>query len=339
MKRILKIITSVCCILLCSCSKNEMLNSKREPINEFPAVSSNNNQENHAEENIEPSVLESISAGIKDEKSSYIYNGEKVNIEYQYTAVGSKSVGIMVLCDGIATPFSINNIVGEKLLHIIPNDVNGDTLDIRLSFTPIGENGDTISVEIVDIVEPDFDITSLDLNQSLQPLLRGKKYLVNYISGINISMQEAGLEKEKQICYESDIIEIPEEEIEKNKVINDDGTVSNQLQYFKSDWTVNNDKSLTYSVVQGEKLNVNIRYSGTKGQQILTSFYINNEIFPVFNSCNYSECTVDDKHFTTIKGEIDTGKLEKGRYICYSICGNVENSLTIPTSAFIIEVT
>lgn len=317
-------------LLLIGCTKNNAAGSERTALSELISAA--------PDEEIDIKPLESISAGVKDEKAYYTFSGDRINIEYQYSAVGPESVGIMVLCDGIAVPFSTDISPEEKLLQIIPDIPSGETIDIVLSFTPIGKKGDDISVEIVDVVEPDFDISALDLTQPLNAFIRGKKYLVNYISGISVTMLSDGLDNEAQISTEYEMAEISDEIIEQNKVMNDDGTVSNKLNYFSSEWSVENERSLAYSVDKGDVLDISIIYCGTSGQDILTSFYIDNELFPVFDTCGYSKCFADDAHYTAIAGHIDTATLEKGRHICYSVCGNIENSMTIPTAAFIIEV-
>lgn len=274
--------------------------------------------------------FEFVSVNIKDGKTSYSYNGEKVIINYQYTAYEETSFGLMVLCDGIAVPFSTNKTAGDATLQIIPND-NNDTMDVAISFTPLGKKGDTVSIEIVDIVEPDFDVTRLELNGNILPLIYGKKYKVAYISDIWVTMNEDGLENIASISEKNDYIELS---VEEKKEYNE----SRDMNSFWAEYKINEEESILYSVKQGDILEVDITYTGTEGQDVFTSFYIDNELFSVFDKEDYSKCYVDGNHKTIIKGKIDTSNLEEGIHIVYSVCGNIKYGNYNPTKAFIIEV-
>lgn len=337
MKRFCHIIVSlVLLISLYSCSGNDSVTSQRtgleaETTETITIVDT-------TESGDELSPLGSVEVGIKDNKASYEFSGEDISINYEYTAVGSKSFGIIVLCDGIAVPFSTDKQNDSQKLHILPNNEDGKRNDVTISFTPIGKSGDKVSVEIVDIVEPDYNIADIDLDGNIMAFIQGKKYLVNYISGITVNMLSDGIAQDNKFYTKAETKPIPQNVIDTSKTIHDDGTVDDQLLNFASEWSVNEKKSLCYKVSQGEKMSIKIRYNGTEGQDIYTSFYIDNELFPVFGGCEYSVCRTDKLHYSEITGTLDTSKLSKGRHICYSVCGNIEYSSTIPTAAFIIEV-
>ena len=93
-----------------------------------------------------------------------------------------------------------------------------------------------------------------------------------------------------------------------------------------------------YSVDQGDVLDIEITYFGTKGQNIYSSFYIDNEIASVFEGADYNKCYIDNAHKTIIHARIDTKNMTKGTHICYSMCGNIEFCNYNPTKSFILQV-
>lgn len=63
--------------------------------------------------------LKNVEASVKDEKSSYEYYGDEIEIAYQYMAEGADSVGIMILCDGVATPFHTKENTKNQILQSV----------------------------------------------------------------------------------------------------------------------------------------------------------------------------------------------------------------------------
>lgn len=92
---------------------------------------------------------------IRNGQDDYIYEGEPINIQYQYESEGGRSFGGMVLCDGIAVPFSASLNHEEEYLQIIQKGILIRTVDVDLYVMPVGKTGDVVSIEIVDIIEPD----------------------------------------------------------------------------------------------------------------------------------------------------------------------------------------
>lgn len=310
----------------------------RTPLEQLEQVESET--ESQAESQTDVSALWGADAQVTS-GSAYIYRGEPVKISYEYSIEGeAQSFGLMVLCDGIAVPFSTDQNEEASFLHIVPNQI-GETVSVDLFVTPIGQEGDQVSVQIVDIIEPDFDINTLEFDAEntapvMQALVQGRRYAVASVAGLSITMEADGVSSETTISGSVEIEEIPQNIIEANKEIKDDGTVTNQLFYF----TAESKTAKIYQLKKGEILPLDFTLSGTEGQDVFVSFYLNNEIYSVFDGCEYVRCHVDQTHYTKVHGELDTSELEVGRYICYTVCGNVEyNMHTDPISAFILEVT
>lgn len=345
-KKIWGLIILILLLSTAACGKREQTQEERQDV--FQSGSSENTEENSGfdennSENLQEDteyeeMLQMVGVSIKDDKMNYIYDGNAVHLEFQYEALGSKSFGIMILCDGIAVPFTTGEDSTERYLHILPTAENGACKDVDLYFTPIGKKGDLVSVETVDIVEPDFDISQIDDSNIFNPWVYGKKYWVRCSSGINVDMKQDGKERNVSISEDFTTEDIPQALIESSITVREDGTVDNELEYFHSDGYVNGSKSGWLSVDQGEKVEIKITYYGTKGQDIYTGVYLNRELYPVFDGHEYSKAYIDAEHYTTILGEIDTSKLEKGKYICYGVYGNVIGAGSSAFESFILEV-
>ncbi len=269
---------------------------------------------------------------------SYTYRGEPITIGYEYAAVGTTSFGLMVLCDGVAVPFSTNVSTSQKKVHIIPKTTAFETVSVELYITPIGKNGQYAELQIVDIVQPDFDPYSVPLDyedellEFTRTMVWGQRFCAYSTGGMVVAMRADGLSVEDSISEVSVTEIIPEEDIEANTVTDEFGNTTNQLQYFHADGTVNGLETIICTVKQGETVPIEITYSGTEGTEICTSFWLDHALYPVFDGCVYNQCFVDDTHYTTIYGELDTSALAPGRYICYTICGSLTfNNYTSPT--------
>lgn len=343
--KILTILSMIAVITAVSCSNNNSASiSDRQNIHSLIVsdtevnVSATSTESKETQSDEDFMYLNSISAGVKDEVHSFVYNGSDIAIPYQYSIDGAKSFGIMVLCNGIPTNFSTDIDKEKKQIHIIQNKNQGEEMDIPLYVTPIGKKGETISIQLVDIVEPDFDFSKKESSELVKYLAHGSKFDVNYLNGITVKMESDGSVFSEEKYTISETADIPEEIIDENITIDESGKVQDKLASLHSDWLIN-EPSLIYSLVQGEKLELSMKYYGTAGNNVTSFFLVDNKPFPVFENKIYSECFVDKKHYTTIKAEIDTSKMDKGRHICYSVAGidQLYNKCK-PTEAFIIEV-
>lgn len=306
-------------------------NVQREDVFDIPqndGITTESNNENNNNENI----LKSIETSVKDEKRNYEYNGEDVVIGYQYRAEGLKSVGIMVLCDGIATPFHTDRNGENKILHCIELE-DGSRENIDLCFVPYGKDGENVSVEIVDIIHADYDVSVGEKDSIINDFIYGRKYSVNYISGICIAMKEDGAKYGKDFYNEYLQNKISKKDKKDADIYGTDG-----ISQLDAAGKVNGSQSLWYTVSRGEQLDIEISYFGGDFDNILTSVYVDGELYPAFDGNEYAECPVDKDHFTTINGRIETSGLEKGRHTVFSMCGNVEYNKAVPLQSFVIEV-
>ncbi|MDR0917981.1 MAG: hypothetical protein LBM93_01820 [Oscillospiraceae bacterium] len=352
-------------VILTGCSDNKTSNNNSEgtfstlPTSPTPtsetatttATSDNTSEIDSTDttDTMDEIFLDSVTAGVRNPKSTYTYQGSPLNLEYQYSAVGAKSVGFVILCDGFSVPYSTNLSTEEKSMHIIPHEGDGVKIDVDFKFTPIGKKGDKISIEVVDIVAPDYDISQLDLNtedgSGIYPIIFGKRFFHAYTT-IIVDMQADGAENNNTISNKYTKTEIPPTDIESFLSENDDGTFTNQLDFLQASGTITapdgTKNNLAQIVNQGDKIKLEFQYCGTNGlgtDKIITSFYLNNEIYPIFEGKNYAECEIDKQNYSLVTGELDTSNLEKGRYICYALSGNdTTNLMTNCLPTFVIEV-
>ena len=276
--------------------------------------------------------LSSLEAQIKDEKDIYTYDGDEVVIEYQYRAEGADAVGLIVLCDGIAVPFHTDENIEDEIVQVVELD-DGEWKDIDISFIPYGASGDLVSIEIVDVVDADYDVNTEDKDAITDDFISGQKYSVNYLSGITVTMNEAGIVNDAEVYEESTKVTMTEELAEKYLIDLNDETVG-----FSTSGLVNGTQSLWYMVKEGEQLDIDILYYGDDIDCIYTSFYMDNELLPVFDGKNYAKCSVEKDEYTLISATIDTSGFEPGRYVIYSACGNTLYNTARPTIAFVLEV-
>ncbi len=276
---------------------------------------------------------------IEEEFRNQTYNGEAITVEYQYNAVGSKSVGIIVYCDGEVTPFHTDVDGTDKAFHILPVLPKNETRTIPLTFTPIGNKGDTVKVLVASVVEPDYDVDSFDPAKDPAgiELTYGSKFMTDcYPIPVYIDMEQDGLEKSGSVSTRyTDTTPVPEDErstdsslhtqhivVEKNR----NGAPAGVSQFT--------------SVKRGGKVEFEISLFGADRQGVMLSFFVGNELFPLFDGKDYARCDVRENYYTTITGTLDTSRLEPGRYGCYSNIGNEDNAPhRNPVNSFILEVT
>lgn len=286
------------------------------------------------------SNLESWAASVKDEKSNYEYNGNDVVIEYEYEADGADSVGIMVLCDGVATPFHTEENKENATLQCVGLEdgvkiEEGVRKDINLYFTPYGKKGDTVSVKIIDIVDPAYDVTEGEKEDIIKDYQRGMKYQVSYIYGISIAMKADGINYEKDFYQKYSKKAIPDEDRYMYSMDEDDGSMEELCVIGRVNGE--EEQSLWQTVSQGEKLDLDFRYYGSDSENVFTYICIDGELYPAFGGKEYAEFPadkIDDKHYTIVKGTIDTSGLKKGRHTVFAVCGNGQGGI----HPFVLEV-
>lgn len=276
--------------------------------------------------------LISVKASVKDEKNFYEYQGDDVVIPYQYMAKGADSVGVMVLCDGIATPFHTKENSKNQIIQTINLD-EGSQKEINLCFIPRGKKGKTVSVEIVDIIEPDYDVTEGDSSAIINDYIQGRKYEVKYLSGIYITMKKDGRMEKKSLCKKYTQMIIPDKDKKNNSMFDPEN-----LKSLNAIGKINNTQSIWYKTKQGQKLDIEIRYFGKVSGTILTSVFVDGKLYSAFQGEKYVQCPVDEKKYTIVKGQIDTSDLEKGRHTVFGVCGNVAYNDATCIPSFVIEV-
>lgn len=258
--------------------------------------------------------------------NTYYYTGEDTVIKYQYRAQGTSSVGIMLLCDGIALPFHTSENETNAIIQKIPLE-DGKLKEIDLYFVPYGKKGETATLEIVDIIDPDYDVTEGKKEDILLDYIYGSRYYVNYLTGIYVKLNADGAVCEEEIY----------EKCTQEKIKNYTSSENEEI-VLEAEVTVNDEVSKWYTVEHGQPLDIRIRYTGNVPEGIVSSIYVDGVLYPAFDGMGYAKCPVEEGTYTDIVGMIDTSGLDKGRHTVFGVCGNVEYNEAVPVEAFVLEV-
>ncbi len=291
-----------------------------------------NSETGSSQEEEETKAEVSTSVRIKGMQKQYVYTGEDVVIPYLYEAMGSESVGIMILCDGIATPFHTQEEPEDKIFQVVSIRA-GKEKEIDLHVIPYGKRGDKVCVEVVDVTDPAFDYQNATEQEIHDAFGMGGKYQVRYISGITVSMEKGGLSYNGQIATD-----YTSRSIKKNQGAVDDFFDEENIQELNADGTVQGERSDWYCVKQGDVLDLKIRYYGPDDKKIMTSVYVDGELYPAFRGKEYIQCPIRENEFSIVKGTIDTSALGKGRHVVFGACGSPEYNNTRVFWPFVLEV-
>lgn len=229
------------------------------------------------------------------------------------------------MCDGISIPFSTDKTNGESKLHIIPVLPNFEENEITLTFTPMGNKGDEVEIQINDIIEPDFDINTIKKSDTglwdTEEFFVGMKYKSNFLNNIKVVMEKDGLPKNTDIDKTFDKRKLTDEELNAYITVQDNCDVHNALEHLNTKSHVNGENREFVTVKKGEKLDILIEYAGTDGADIVTSVYIDNEIYPAFNGKTYSFCNALEHSLDNAQGHYRHRRF-RGRqtYLLWHIC-------------------
>ena len=304
-----------CLVFICACGKEEQT---------VPGEEKNDTQMLNEKE--EYNIKEY--GGAVNGTGTYYYTGEETVIKYEYMAkgTGQLSVGIMLLCDGIALPFHTSEDETNAIIQIIPLET-GKEKEIELYFVPYGKKGEVASLEIVDIFNADYDVRKGEKEDILSDFIHGLPYEIGYLTDINVNLNADGA-----VCEEKIYEKYSKEKIE-NYVSGDE-----EESLLEAEGTVNDEVSKWYTVEPGQPLDICIRYKGNVPEGIVTSLYVDGVLYSAFEGKGYAKCPVEEGNYTDIVGVIDTSGFDKGRHMVFSVCGNVKYNNVVPVTSFVFEV-
>lgn len=263
--------------------------------------------------------------------------------------------GIMITVNGIRQTFNVKT-KGDKVKNVdfyVVEAKPGEIKNIQLTFTPnIGKKGDVMSLALLELSDPlgkccpdkggmihlDEDDDNICDGCSKLWLYGPQTNSVQY-SGIRRLVMNEDATEEVAICKDFSGATIsPVEEIIKdcynyeklteegifNEYDDIDNAVAfiyndfeNQIYYDKdayySDESTLRNLTSTVSASENEKLSVNVH---GKGGKYRVSFYIDTEIQPVFNDCDYLDIEFADGEQVTLDLNLDTSNM-KGEYECF----------------------
>lgn len=319
-------------VLLVGCGKaeTEETETSSSSVNLFKQAETDDNS---------PGIGTEVS--IKDEKVSYTYRGEDISIPYQYRASGFETVGLLVLCDGIVTPYYSPSADGTGALqqcHIFSLNGNDEQQEIDICFTPIGRKGETVDIQVIDIPDAAYSPSEEELENMGEFVVKAK-YRTGYISGLTVRMEQDGARKDISESKSYTREKIPARVLRELSEKNEDGTVSNQLDYLYSFAGMAEHRvHRVYRVKKGEVITVPVQIAGTEGSERYIAFFCDNQLYPAFDGNEYMKCKVDKKHYTEFEAVFDTSNWEPGCHLLYSIWQSDPYCSTSPVEWFFIVV-
>ena len=263
--------------------------------------------------------------------------------------------GLMITVNGIRQTFNVKT-KGEKAKNVdfyVVEAKPGETKNIQLTFIPnIGKKGDVMSLAVLELSDPlgkccpdkgameHLDEDEDDVCDGCSKLwLYGPETNSVQFSGISKLVMNEDATEEVAICKEfsgatiSPVAEIIKdcynyEKLTEEGIFNEYDEIQhavafiyndfeNQIYYDKdayySDESTLRNLTSTVSASENEKLSVNIH---GKGGKYRVSFYIDTEIQPVFNGCDYLDIEFADGEQVTLDLNLDTSDM-KGEYECF----------------------
>ena len=263
--------------------------------------------------------------------------------------------GLMITVNGIRQNFDVKT-KDDKAKNVDFYIVEAEpdtTKNIQFTFTPnIGKKGDVMSLAVLELSDPlgkccsDRGVMG-HINEDNDNVcdkcsklwLDGPSPNTVEFSGISRLVMNEDATEEVAICKDFSGITIsPVEEIIRDcynyEKLTEEGIFNeydeiqtavafiyndfeNQIFYDKdayySDESTLRNLTSTVSASENEKLNVNIH---GKGGKYRVSFYIDTEIKPVFNGCDYLDIEFADGEQVTLDFNLDTSDM-KGEYDCF----------------------
>ena len=263
--------------------------------------------------------------------------------------------GLMITVNGIRQNFDVKT-KDDKAKNVDFYIVEAEpdtTKNIQFTFTPnIGKKGDVMSLAVLELSDPlgkccsDRGVMG-HINEDNDNVcdkcsklwLDGPSPNTVGFSGISRLVMNEDATEEVAICKDFSGITIsPVEEIIRDcynyEKLTEEGIFNeydeiqtavafiyndfeNQIFYDKdayySDESTLRNLTSTLSASENEKLNVNIH---GKGGKYRVSFYIDTEIKPVFNGCDYLDIEFADGEQVTLDFNLDTSDM-KGEYDCF----------------------
>ena len=279
-----------------------------------------------------------------------------INYTTQYAEdVQYPDSGIMITVNGIRQTFDVKT-KGDKAKNVdfyVVEAKPGETKNMQLTFTPnIGKKGDVMSLAVLELFDPmgkccpdrgamghineDNDNVC---DKCSRLWLNGPHPNTVEFFGISRLVMNEDVTEEVAICKEfsgatiSPVAEIIKdcynyEKLTEEGIFNEYDEIQhavafiyndfeNQIYYDKdayySDESTLRNLTSTVSASKNEKLSVNVH---GKGGKYRVSFYIDTEIQPVFNGCDYLDIEFADGEQVTLDLNLDTSDM-KGEYECF----------------------
>ena len=263
--------------------------------------------------------------------------------------------GLMITVNGIRQTFDVKT-KGDKAKNVdfyVVEAKSGETKNIQFTFTPnIGKKGDVMSLAVLELSDPlgkccpdrgamehlDEDEDNV-CDKCSRLWLDGPSPNTVQFSGISKLVMNEDATEEVAICKDfsgatiSPVAEIIKdcynyEKLTEEGIFNEYDEIQHAVAFIYNDFEnqIFYDKDAYYSdestlrnltsivsASENEKLSVNVH---GKGGKYRVSFYIDTEIQPVFNGCNYLDIEFADGEQVTLDLNLDTSDM-KGEYECF----------------------
>ena len=207
MKKLLTILLSFT-FLLTACSEKPLNDENNSIQNVTSSTEQASEYDPFAREDNDTSsgAIGSFSYGVewKNGKELVFDYAPTVSFDYYVDNSGNDTdFGLMIFLNGIRQPYRTDENSENQIIHIF--DVKQNERKVQtISFEPVvGEKGDTISVEIINMFQPDYinpEKSNYEFNHKISSL---------YPSSLNVT-QETGF-AEPEVCSEYEVTQITEE--------------------------------------------------------------------------------------------------------------------------------
>ena len=254
-----------------------------------------------ANRNKEVKIGGGVSIGIPTNTTTYVYDGEELEIPYELTGSGAASVsGMLLLIDGISQPYQIkmngNIMSDEEWMHVFDMTDTGKA-DFSFVFTPVkGKKGEKLSLNFVQVNDPEY-----------QP--EDENYVGYDFAGLSFSSNPV-------------TIEFMEDSSNKSEYFAYEGPWTYDA---RKDKVLSGDTGAGYFVANQGVVDFVISIYGEKEGKYHTVLYINNKPVKI-ESKDYLECIVESGKSSSCKFSIDISNYDRINTV-YAITTLVEDAL------------
>jgi hypothetical protein len=212
-------------------------------------------------------------------------NGEPIDLKVAYSnGEDANSFGLLLFVNGILQEYTLGGETHDmKIFDLSPKDYGV----LNITFTPtIGKAGDTLDFYVCAVIKPDEELNPDDFIAFFDRQIFASMLRWQIISSADFGGNADTLKMLKTLDYS-------ETDAENENIMAAFKLLPNDFEYIKS--------------ARGEKHEFTVQcIGGTEPKSYRVSFYINNELTPVFEGCSYMDIEIEPGQQAEFTFEIDT---------------------------------